>query len=101
MTPPPLAWLPGFAHSMSGAMGCSVEINLETTVNPLVYKVKARFGEALTGQQLMLVWNLFQKYAAKNDCVPQGKTSGSSKELSFLVATKRRTGPTRDEHPME
>ena len=101
MTPPTLAWLQGFCHSLGGALDCSVTYGVEGTVNPLVYKVKVQFSEALNGQRLMLVWNLFQKYAAKNDVAPQGKTEGWGRELIFSVATKRRLGPARDEHPLE
>lgn len=101
MTPPPLAWLDGFCHSLSGALGYSVSFDVGKTVNPLIFKIKMRLGEPLTGKQLMLVWNLFQKYAAKNECVPQGKTEGWGKELIMDVAVTRRMGPTRSEHPLE
>jgi len=49
----------------------------------------------------MHVWNLFQKYAARNDCVPQGKTESSAKELVISVATKQRLGQPKTDHPLE
>jgi hypothetical protein len=84
---------------MSGALGCQVSMTAEPTVNPLVHRVKATFSEPLSGKNLMLVWNLFQQYAAKNDVIPQGKMEGWGKELVMNVALKRRLGPPKDDHP--
>ena len=51
----PLAWVPGFARSMTGALGGDVRYELRKTVNPLVYKITFYFPDALTGQQMLLV----------------------------------------------
>lgn len=99
MVPPPLAWLPSFCSSMGGALGTSVSFDLQTTVNPLVYIVKFNFGEPISGKRMMLVWNLYQQYAAKNDTVPQGKVESEGNSMTTKVAIKRRLGLPRNEHP--
>lgn len=98
--PPPLAWLDGFVRSIEGATGSRIVWSLTPTINPLVHKVRFFFPEPISGKSLMLVWNLFQMYAAKNDCVPQGKRS-EEKALFAEIVTKRRLGPPRNEHPLE
>lgn len=66
---------------------------------PLVHKVTLTFGEDLQGKTMLQVWNLFQMYAAHNDCVPQGRLERDGRVLTLLVATKRRLGEPRDDHP--
>jgi len=98
--PPPLAWLPGFANSLSGAIDTPLQIECTQSVNPLVYIVKFRFGENVTGKRMMLVWNLYQQYAAKNDAVPQGKVESEGKTLTTSIIIKRKRGLPRNEHPL-
>lgn len=97
--PPPLAWLPGFALSMGGALGTSVLFDARPTVNPLVYVIKFTFGEPISGKRMMLVWNLFQQYAAKNETIPQGKVESDGPKMTAHVVIKRRLGLPRNEHP--
>lgn len=98
---PPLEWISGFTNSISRAVGSTVSAKTETTVNPLVFRVRVLFSEPLSGRNMMLVWNLFQMYAVKNDSVPQGKKSGAPQELLAEVVVKRRLGPPRKDHPAE
>lgn len=99
--PPPLAWLSSFAHSLGGALDCSVTMSSEPTINPLIHKVKADFGEPISGRRMMLVWNLFQKYAARNDCITEGGVEGWGKQMTMKVGTKRRLGHPKDQHPLD
>src|SRR4051812_7993191 len=101
MNRPPLAWLDGVAHSLGGAMGCSVSYTVESTVNPLVVNLRFRFGESVSGKKSLLIWNIFQKYATRNDCVPQGKTERGDKELLIAVGMKQRFGQPKNDHPLE
>lgn len=84
---------------MEGALGTSVSFEVNKTVNPLVYTVKFTFGEPVSGKRMMLVWNLYQQYAAKNDAVPQGKVESEGTSLTTRVIIKRRLGLPRNEHP--
>jgi hypothetical protein len=99
--PPPLAWLDGFIHSIGGALGQRVIYNVESTVNPLLFRAHIKFSEKVSGKNLMLVWNLFQMYAAKNGSVPKGKASESEYSLTAEVVIKRRLGLPRKKHPLE
>lgn len=69
------------------------------TVNPLVYKVRISFGDLLSGKQMLLVWNLFQQYAAKNEAIPQGRLEQEGSQMTSPVIIRRRLGIPRDEHP--
>lgn len=99
--PPPLAWVDGFIQSVQGAIGSGVKYDTSTTVNPLVFKIRIRFQEKVSGKNMMLIWNLFQGYAAKNDSVPQGKVAEGEFKLVAEIIIKRRLGPPRDRHPLE
>lgn len=99
MFPPPLAWLPSYAKSMQTALGCSVDVQVRPARVPLLYRVVFTFGEPLSGWAMMQTWNLFQMYAATNDCVPQGRVEREGRSLTVEVATKRRLGEPRDDHP--
>jgi len=101
MLPPPLAWVDGFIHSIQGALGQQVRHEVKSTVNPLVYRIRVDFPEKISGKNLMLVWNLFQMYAAKNDGVPQGKAADTERCLVADVIIKRRLGLPRKKHPLE
>lgn len=99
MVPPSLAWLDGLIYSLTGATGMSVSYTTKVTVNPLVLRVQLNFGEKVSGTNMMLAWNLFQMYAAKNDCVLQGKTTTAEGILLADAIMKRRLGPVRNTHP--
>lgn len=102
MTPPPLSWLPSYANSIGAALGCSVSYSIEETINPLIKKVVLEFGEVQTGKTKLHVWNLFQKYAHSNECLPHGKTDvGNPKRLAVSVIIKRRFGPPIDSPPWD
>ncbi len=98
---PPLEWVEGFVRSLNGALGTNTLYTLSKTVNPLVYKIKLKFQEQISGRNKMLVWNLLQMYASKNDCIPQGKVSDKDTELVADIAIKRRLGPSKNAHPLE
>lgn len=99
MVPPPLAWVPSYAISMSNALGCSVWQRVSKTSVPLLYNVVFTFGDELEGKTMMQVWNLFQMYAAHNDCHPQGKLERAGKRLTVTIAVERRFGEPRNSHP--
>ncbi len=98
---PTLEWVNGFVLSITRATGVTVTSHIEKTVNPLVFRVRLRFAEPLSGKSMMLVWNLFQMYAKKNESIPQGKKPEKSLELVAEVVVKRRLGPARNENPAE
>lgn len=101
MPPPPLAWIDGFVLSLGRALGQRVEYTLEgTSPSPLVFHVRLKFSEKVSGKNMLLAWNLFQMYATKNDSVPQGKAAEPNSLLAE-VAIKRRLGPVRNRHPLE
>lgn len=101
MLPPPLAWIASFIHSVQGAVGRKVTYEISQTVNPLVYRIRIDFPEKVSGKSMMLVWNLFQMYAAKNDCVPQGKAADGDYRLVTEVIMKQRLGRPKNKHPLE
>lgn len=101
LTPPPLAWLNGFIHSIVGALGSGVSFSVNKTINPLVMRIKLSFQEPVAGKNLVLVWNLFQMYASKNDCIPQGKASEGDRSLITDVVIKRRIGIPVNKHPLD
>lgn len=101
MLPPPLAWVESFIHSVEGAIGSKVKYSTESTVNPLVHRIRISFPEKVAGRNMLLIWNLFQIYAVKNDSVPQGKAAEGEYKLVADIIIKRRLGLPRDKHPVE
>lgn len=98
--PPPLAWIPSLMHSLEGAMGHHPIYSVTPTINPLVYKLRIYFTGTVSGSTAMQVWNLFQMFAAKNDCVAQGKRGeGEDRVLFAEVVMKQRLGLPKSEHP--
>jgi hypothetical protein len=65
-----------------------------------MYKVKLNFTESLNSKQMMLVWNLFQIYAAVNDSVPHGRLESEGYHMTINVIIKRRLGLPRNSHPL-
>lgn len=98
---PALTWIGSFVRSAVGALGSSIKFEVTSTVNPLVFRVRLIFGERISGKNLLLVWNLFQMYATRNDSVAAGKSSSNDRELLTEVIIKRRLGPVRNSHPLE
>ena len=96
--PPPLAWLPDVADSLSRALGCSVSYQLRPTVNALVYILVLRFSAPQEPRFTGQVWNLIQMYAARNDAIPQGVES-EPLEMRISIGMKRRLGPPKREAP--
>jgi hypothetical protein len=93
-------WVPGVSDSMARALGTSCTYEVKSTVNPLIYTVVFTFGEKQPGKQMLLLWNVVQQYAAKNDAVPKGKVySNDGTKLAVDVILKRRLGPPRNEAP--
>ena len=74
---------------------------IERTVNPLVYKVSLTFEPALVPKTMMLVWNLFQKYASANESIMQGRPSMDGRRLTVDVGIRRRLGEAKNKHPID
>lgn len=97
---PPLMWVPDVSDSMSRALGTACSYEVRSTVNPLMYRIVFSFGERQSGKQMLLLWNVVQQYAAKNDAAPQGKVeSEDGRRLAVDIVVKRRLGPPRNEQP--
>lgn len=96
---PALAWVPSLASSLSRALGCAVEHETSSTVNPLMYTILLKFGQEQDGKTRMRIWNLIQLYMAKNDTFPQGSPDLTASRLSIRVGVKTRRGPARDDAP--
>lgn len=84
---------------MQRALGCSVSAQVKNTVNPLVYQVKFIFGEPQPGKRMLMLWNLVQRYAWKNDAVPEGKLETEGFFLTVRMGMKRRLGLPKDKDP--
>jgi hypothetical protein len=97
--PPPLQWLPAFSESVGRAVGQDVTLRLEPTVNPLVYTLKLSWKEPLGGKIVGGVWNLFEKWAVKNDAATSGGVEVSTTGMRMSVVAKRRNGPSKNETP--
>ena len=104
--PPALKWLDSYCGSTGFALDAPMSYRAEPTVNPLVFNVHVTFGEDVTGKRRMLVWNLLESWAAKNEAsiVSQENDSPSrrprERELVAAVAIKRLTGIPKDMHPL-
>ena len=91
-TPPPLAWIPSFSESLSRALEEGVSARVDATVNPLVYQIVLVFQRRVEDRNMMLIWNLFQKYATANKCHPYGKLEKLGFNLTIKVSLERRNG---------
>ncbi len=99
--PPALRWIDGYVLSVSQATNTVVQAQISSTVNPLVFRVKIKFSEPLSGKNMMLVWNLFQMYATRNESVPKGRKPDGALELQAEIIVKRRLGPAMNDNPAE
>ena len=99
MVPPPLAWLQAFCDSTGLALDQQILFEWKKSVNPLVYTVKFTWAESISGNFLLQVWNLLQKWLIKNDCIPNG-VSTSPTSITLDVGVKRRFGSPKDESPL-
>lgn len=97
--PPPLAWLRAFSDSTSRALDQRIIFELLPSVNPLVYKLRLRWPEPVNGKLKNGIWNLFQIWAWKNDCVPQGHVDTSNYGMTIELIIKRRLGAPKEELP--
>lgn len=97
--PPPLAWVPNFALSMSRAVGCKVEFKLNSSVNALMYKLSFFLSEPQSNKTMLLFWNALQQYAAKNHTVLSDKATLLATGLLTTVSIPRRLGQPMDEVP--
>lgn len=100
MLPSQFAWLASFASSISAATSTVVTATCEKTINPLVFRVKVSLGEPTKPKQMMLIWNLFQMFVAKNDGFVQGKAAMNGRSLTVEVGVKHRLGPPKNKHPV-
>lgn len=109
MVPPGLAWINSFALSTGLALDQRIATSVQSTVNPLVYTISMRWGEPISTKSALLVWNLFQKWAARNKTTPQGdvgveevRTPANQSLVQGLlvkVHLRERLGLPRDEWP--
>lgn len=96
----PLQWLDAFCDSIGGAMGTGVTHREKDTLDPLLKTVTFEFGEELTGKSFVLIWNLLQSWAAKNNCRPQGKVEKEGRRMTVKMAIKGRFGLHKVVHPL-
>lgn len=97
---PALAWVASYSKSLGAALGVTVASDIMPSVNPLLFKIRFHFGEEITGDKMLHVWNLFQKYAAANDAIPQGKLEKDGTKMTVSVVVRRRMGLPKDKHPL-
>ena len=86
-------------ESMSRATGAKVQFRLDPTVNPLTYKLTLHFSEVQSGKQLLLLWNLLQQYAARNDAVLSQKAQLEPARIITTVLLRQRLGLPRSDVP--
>lgn len=83
---------------------------VHSSVNALVYKVHVKWDEPIRMDQAVAVWNLFQKWAAKNKSRPDGRVIFDETEhplskqmfvkgLSTDVHLRERLGHPKNESP--
>jgi hypothetical protein len=110
MRPPGLAWLDSFSISIGLALDQKLMVRVYSTVNPLVYTVQIDLADPIKPENGVLVWNLFQKWASANDCMPNARVKlrevahPISREnfnwgFSTEVQLRERLGHPKDEHP--
>ena len=97
--PPSLDWLDGFVESTSFALDSSISCRVNHTANPLVYNVELTFGEELSGERMLMVWNIFQKWAARNGAQPISRVARDAKCAVVSLAVKSRSGIPKNDHP--
>lgn len=97
--PPPLIWTDKFKESAERATGKEMSLFIAKTVNPLVYTITLEVAEPLSSNEFTGLWNMFQIWASKNDCVPYGKVGRSHNALRSDLIVKRRNGPDKEEVP--
>lgn len=69
------------------------------TVNPLVYGLKLYWPEKVNGKVALEIWNIFQKWLTKNNCVPGNAVSIKPTSLVVQVIVKRKMGNEQNESP--
>lgn len=105
MVPPPLAWIPSFCASTGFPLDQAMVAEVFPTVNPLTYKIRVRWGEPISSKSALLVWNLFQIWAARNGTVVEnGKMTFDVRGddyygMSVQAILRERLGLPRDECP--
>lgn len=110
MTPPGLAWLKAFCSSTGTALDQGIVADAKNTVNPLVYTVYISWKTPIVMKSAVMVWNLFQKWAAANKTTTGGRTTFVKERniatkvdacvgLIIEVHLRERLGPPKDKHP--
>ena len=108
MTPPGLAWLASYCGSTGIALDQTMVADVQNTVNPLVYTVSVSWQTPVSPENALKVWNLFQKWAARNKAAPSGRVKFEErphldaifvKGFSVEVHLRERLGLPRDDHP--
>lgn len=106
MTPPGLAWLTSFSLSTGAALDQPILVEVTKTVNVLVYKVTLKWEEPIDPLHGLMVWNLLQKWAARNDSVLKGpikflkrRDRDLDRGISVEVQIKERLGHPKNSHP--
>lgn len=97
--PPPLSWLTEYTQSIERATGIPILLDLNRTVNPLVYEVTLSWAEEPSGAVALGAWNIFQMWANKNDSVPSGQVRRTPRKMTYCIIIKRRFGPNREDTP--
>jgi hypothetical protein len=97
--PPPLEWVLEYTASMSRAVGIPIDFDVKPTVNPLLLQVRLDWLEPMSPASTNDIWNMFQVWAAKNECVPYGKITKTPYSVTMGVIIKRRLGYGRNDNP--
>lgn len=92
-------WIPAFVGSIERAIGQNVTYKLDSTVNPLVYKIQLSWKEPTGAKIAGGVWNLFEKWVSKNDADTSGGVEIGPTGMAMHLVTKRRLGPPKDSVP--
>lgn len=81
-------------------MGQELSYEVRKTVNPLVLTVNVHWTESISPNIYRGVWNLYQMWASKNECVTDGKAFHGPYSMTVTTIVKRRLGYPKDEHPL-
>ena len=102
MNPSNLQWLPMFQESINTIFQSGVQVSSSPTVNPMVFTITIKVGRRIAPKSRLQVFNLFQKWAAVNECVLQGSVEGKRvDEIIISIIVKRLHGLPQINHPLE
>jgi len=81
-----------FVESASRALGQNMSYRLESSVNPLVYKLKLTWPEPVSGELITGIWNVLQGWVSKNEAVAEGGVRTTPNSMSAAIVIRRRFG---------